>query len=142
MLFRSVIHHEIENDFDAAFMRFEDQLFNLSHRPENRIDFEEVGNIIAIIDFRRFEDRIQPNHIDAQILNIIQTVDNTANIPDTIPVGVLKTHRIHLIHNQSMPPLTHITHTKNLTFVMASFAGSFSLTREASHHYSLEQYLP
>jgi len=81
-----MVHHKIEDNFDATFMRLEDQLFNLSHRPENRIDFEKIGNIIAIIDFRRFEDWIQPNHIDAQILNIIQPIDDAADVPDTIPV--------------------------------------------------------
>ena len=74
-----------------------------------------VPDIIAHIGVGRVVNRAEPHRTDAQPLQIIQPPDNSSQIADTVPVGVLKAAGIDLIENAFFPPLIHLIYPPSTT---------------------------
>lgn len=53
MLVRGVVRYDVDDDLDAKFARPRDQLVELFHRAETRIDRTVIGHIIPAVRQRR-----------------------------------------------------------------------------------------
>ena len=105
MLIGCVIEHHIKNYFHAAIMCFSQQFPKVFHCPESWIDGLIVGNIITIINLRRSINRIKPYYCCAKVMNVVQVLNDTSQIANTIMVCVLKTFGINLIDDCFFPPI-------------------------------------
>ena len=115
MLVRRVVQHHVQNDPDPALAGFCDQLFHIRECTEHRIDVVIIRYVIPIIVLRRAVYRAKPYRIDPKRFQVIQTLDDTADVTDPIVVAVLKALWIHLIDNGLFPPVSPIkTHIKHL----------------------------
>lgn len=88
MLVGGVIDHEVHDHLDAALVRFGEQLVHVIHRAEDRVDGLIVGNVIAIVVLRRLIDRAQPDHIHAEIGNVIESARDALEIADAVAVRI------------------------------------------------------
>src|SRR5262245_39664420 len=96
-----------------------------------------VGDVIAEICHWRREDRRQPNRVNAELLQIRQTLCDPAQITNAVAVSVLKRSRIDLIDDAGLPPRSalHETYQVGSAMMMGSDAdaciGAVSSTKSA-----------
>ena len=100
----AVVGHDVEHDLDVALCRFRDQRVGGGQVAENRLHPAIVGDIVANISVRRDRDRVQPDGIDAQPLQVVEAIDDALQVTDAIDVGVLERSRIGLIDDAFPPP--------------------------------------
>ena len=112
MLIRAVVDDEIHQDVHIALFRFRDQPVHVLHRTEARVNVVVIRDIIALIGERRAVDRLEPEDIDAEILQIIELIDDARKIADAVPVRITEALRIDLIRRFRVPPL--FLHSKYL----------------------------
>ena len=55
-----VVDDQVHDDLQAALVRFGEQLVHIGHRAEQRVDVLVVGDVVAVVVLRGFEDRGQP----------------------------------------------------------------------------------
>ena len=104
MLVGAVVDHQIHQQIHAALFCLGDQFVHIFHGAEPWIDGVIIGNVVALICQGRFIDRGKPEHIHAQFFQIIQFLNNSLKISDSVPVGIIKTFRVNLVENFVMPP--------------------------------------
>lgn len=89
----------------TSFMNLINEILKIMNRSINRVDVNKRDDIISAVFSSRRIDRIEPNRLDAQTLNIVELVDNASQIADTIIVWVTKRLDIDLIDGIGLPPL-------------------------------------
>lgn len=63
MLIRGMVRYDVDDDLDAAFMRLRDQLVELPHGAETRIDRTVIDHIVPAVRQRRRIERRQPDRV-------------------------------------------------------------------------------
>ena len=106
MLLGTVVQHQVHNDTDASLLAFRNQFLHIFHGTEHGINGAVIRNIISVVYLRRRTDRTQPDSIDSQFLQVIQTIDDAADITNAITVGILEALRIQFVENCLFPPTT------------------------------------
>src|SRR5262249_41576868 len=104
MLVRGMVRHEIEDDANTALVKRARQSVEIAKRPEERIDIDIVGDVIAEVSHRRRVDRRQPDRVDPEPAQIIDALEDPTEVADTIAVAVLEGAGIDLIDDGRLPP--------------------------------------
>ena len=99
-----MVQHQIEDDPDAPLMRLRDEQIDIFKGPVLFLDGKIIRDIVSEISIGRAEDWTQPDGIDAQILQIAQTTDETEQITHSITITILKASHIDMIYYSSLPP--------------------------------------
>ena len=86
----SVIDDELYDHFESAFVRGRKKGLEIREGSEVRIDIVVIRDVIAIIVHGRGIKRQQPDGGHAQLLEIVELLDQTAKIADPIAVAVVK----------------------------------------------------
>ncbi len=97
MLVGAVIDHQVHHQLHTAFVHFGEQRVELGQRAEQRIDVAVVTDVVAVVGLRRTVDRRQPEHVNAERTQIVQTPDDAAQVTDAVTVRVGKATRIDLV---------------------------------------------
>ena len=74
-----------------------DQRLEVFHRAEARVDRAIVGDVVAIVALRRREERREPQEVDAEISEVVESVPDAVEIAPTTAVRILKRLRVNLI---------------------------------------------
>ncbi len=98
-------HDHIDNHRQAALVRLGNQPVGIVIIAEDRVDLAIIGYVIAEIGHRRGEERGNPDALDAEALHIIQPLDNTGQVTDTVAIAVLKRARVNLVEHGTTPPV-------------------------------------
>jgi len=104
MLVGGMVDDQIHDDLQPALMGFGEQLVHIFQCAEQRIDVLIVGDVVAVVVLRGFEDRGQPQHIHAEVGEIIEPAGDALQVADAIAVGVLEGARIDLVDHRVRPP--------------------------------------
>ena len=104
MLIGAVVQDQVENDGNAPFFRFCDELFHILHGAEHGIDGPVVGDVIAVVHLGGGTDGRHPDAVDAQIFQIIQPGNDAPQVTDAVAVGVLEALGVDLVENSGFPP--------------------------------------
>ena len=99
-----MVHHHVHDHADVMGLGRCQQMVEIRHRAEHGIDRFIIGNVIAEILLRGGVNRRQPNGIDLQTLQIVETLNDSVDVTDSIAVCVLETARIDFIHQGMFPP--------------------------------------
>ena len=86
VLVGAVVHHQVHHDLQVPVLRGGQQAVHVLHRPEARVDVEIVRDVVALIRQGRAVDRREPDHVRAQGLHLVQTVDHAGQVPDPVAV--------------------------------------------------------
>jgi hypothetical protein len=84
----SVIEDHIKHETNASLVRLADQGFRILHGSEHGIDGIIIRHIIAVVIHRRFEKRRDPDIVDSQGLQIVQTGTDSVQIADSVAVRI------------------------------------------------------
>ena len=104
MFIRSMVYHQIHHDADSPFMGRCQHFVEIFHRAEFGHDRLIIADVITVIVIGRLIDRGQPDHVDAQIFQIIQPACDSLQVADTVPVAVHKAAGVDLINDRFFPP--------------------------------------
>src|SRR5918999_1301529 len=111
MLRAGVIGDEIEQDPYPAPARVGDQSIEVLHRAQIGMDALVIGDVVTPIGVRRWHRRVQPEAVDAQPLEVVELLGDTAEIAHPVTVGVLEGPRVDLIED-ALPPPARVIHAR------------------------------
>ena len=107
MLIGSVVDNQVQNDLDAMFVSFFDQLIHVLVASETCIDLSVITDIVTVVVLWGIKNRAEPDHIDSKVLKVGEFFNNALEIAEAVSVGVLKASWINLIYNGILPPIFH-----------------------------------
>jgi len=90
MLVGTVVQHQVQDDVNAAAVGFVQEQVKILHTAKLRVYVEIVRNIIAKIHIGGRVDWRKPDAVNAEVFKIVQALDDTLQIADSIRVGILK----------------------------------------------------
>jgi len=99
-----MVDHKIHQHANPSRLRLRHHVIEIRHRPILRSDRRVIRNVVPVIHARRRIHRRNPDRIHAQVLEIIQPRSDPIDIPDPIPIRVLKASWVDLINHRMMPP--------------------------------------
>ncbi len=86
VLIRGVVHDQLGDDPQSVPMGGGDELLEVLEDAVGRVDGEVVADVVAVVALGRREGGQQPDGGDAEILNVVELLDQAAEVAD--PVGV------------------------------------------------------
>ncbi len=105
MLVRGVVDHQVHDQLDAAPVHFFQHFLPIGQAAEFGHDVLVVADIVAVVVVGRSVNRRQPDHVDAQLFEVIQFVDDAAQVADAVAVAVEEAARVDLVNDAFFPPL-------------------------------------
>ncbi len=104
VLIAAVVYYQIHDQTDTPVVHTLQHFIKILHGAEFRHDCPVIANIIAHICIGGFINRIKPNSINAQALQVIQFRDDAPQVSYPISVAVFKTAGIYLVNHNFFPP--------------------------------------
>ncbi len=104
MLVGGVVRDEIEQDADSAPPCLGDELVQIRESSEVRVDAGVVRDVVSPVDVRRGVDRVQPDPVDAEPLEVLELSGDPAEIPDPVAVRVGERPGVDLVEDALSPP--------------------------------------
>ena len=101
---RGVVRHEVEKDADSARFGLRDQPVEVVERSEVGVDPGVVGHVVAPVDVGRRMDRVEPDRVDAEPLEVLEPAGHSGEVADPVVVRVRKGARIDLVQHGVSPP--------------------------------------
>src|SRR6266581_7085033 len=111
MLIRRMVRDIIQEDFELTPMGLDHELVAIFQSTEEGIDIRVVRDIIAKVSHGGWKDRRQPERIDSQPLEVIESTGNASQITHTITITVHERARIDLIDHAALPPQRCTVHS-------------------------------
>jgi hypothetical protein len=99
-----MVRDEIEYDPDSAFCGLAHELLRVGERAERGIDAAVVGDVVAPVLVGRGRDGIEPDAVDTEPLQVIETRRDAAQVADAVAVRVHVRPRIDLVQHPVAPP--------------------------------------
>ena len=94
-----VVGDQVHRHFDAALVRPGDHPVQRVEPTEQRVDIAGVGDVIAVVGHRRHGDRVQPDRVDPELLEVVEPGRDTVEVADAVAVAVGKRAWIHLVEH-------------------------------------------
>src|SRR5215468_9664896 len=104
MLIRRMIRDIVQKDFELTPMGLGHELIKVCQSTKEGIDIRIVRDIVAKVSHGGWKDRRQPERIDPQPLEIIESTGNASQITNAITITVHKRARIDMIDHAALPP--------------------------------------
>jgi hypothetical protein len=102
---RGVVQREVDDDPHVALVRLGDQLLELVEGAELGQDRLVVGDVISTVAQRRGEERREPERVDAQPLQVVESRDEAAEVAGAVTIAVDERADHHLVEDGSAVPL-------------------------------------
>ena len=90
VLIRRMVQYQVRNDSYVTVMRLVDEPIEVSQGAELRIDVAVVADVVAEIDPRRRVETCQPDGVDTEIDQLVQSLCDAVEVPGAITVAVWK----------------------------------------------------
>ena len=107
MLIGTVVDDQIHDDLNAKFVCLGKHFIEIFECTKLRHDIPVITDIVTVVVLWGVKNRAEPDHIDSKILKVRELFNNTLEIAEAVPVGVLKASWINLIYNVILPPIFH-----------------------------------
>lgn len=88
---------------------------------EQRVHIARVGHVVAVVDHRGDGDRVEPDPVHAQLIEMVQVRDEPVEIAHPVPVAVGERAGIDLVEHRAAPPVVG-SHRQNGELTIASAA--------------------
>ena len=101
---------EVDDDANAAAVRFGEKPVELGQISERRVDVAVVRHVVPEVGHRRAIERREPDRVDAQrcrrsVVQMVEARGDPSEIADPIAVRVLERPGIDLVEDALSPPL-------------------------------------
>ena len=90
MFIRGVVDDQVHNQLHTQSMNIGDELIEVVHGSENRINILVITDVVTVISLWRSIDRRKPQDINSQLFQIAQSRADSLEVPKTITIGVLE----------------------------------------------------
>jgi hypothetical protein len=108
VLDRRVRWHQVHQHGQSAGVRLEDERIHIRQGPEDRVDPGVVRHVISEVGKRRRVDRRHPQRVDPEPDQVIEPVDDPAEIAYPVTVRILERARVDLV-DDSVRAHSHIS---------------------------------
>ncbi len=104
VLVRGVIDDEFGDDLQAAAVCFAHEMAKVIARSVRGEHVGVVRHVVPVIEHRRWIERLQPDGVDAQFLDVVEFLRQAAKIPDPVLVGIEEGLDVQLIDDRVLVP--------------------------------------
>ncbi len=104
MLVGGVVDDQLGDDAQAAPMGLVQQSLEIVDGAVNGIDAGVVGDVVAVVAQRRGIKGQQPNGRDAEVLQVIELLDDAEEIADAVAVAVAKGADVQFVDDGVLVP--------------------------------------
>jgi len=104
VLVGGVAGDEVEHHADAELLRLGEERVEVVVGAVAWGDAVEVGHVVAGIAEWRHETRVQPDRVDAEVMEVGQLLDDPAEVADAVAVGVAEGLRVDLVEDGVFEP--------------------------------------
>ncbi len=104
MLVRGVVDDQIDDHPHAAVLGRADDLDEVAVGTQPGIHAVEVGDVIAVVPFRRRVERHQPQARDAEAGQVVQALGQTLQVPAAVAVPIHEGLDVQAIDDGGLPP--------------------------------------
>src|SRR5207253_10986919 len=101
---RGVVHHEVGDHAHAALVRLLDELAEVLDRAVVRVEREEVRDVVAAVAEGRLVHRQQPETVDAKPLEVVELVDQAAEVARAVVIAVEEPADVDLVEHGPLEP--------------------------------------
>src|SRR5271154_6756633 len=98
MLIRGVIDYKLDEHLHAALVSGVEELLKVLERAVARVNICVIGDVVAVVSQWRRIKWEQPDTGDAEILKIVELVDQAAEIADAVIVAIGKGFHMDLVN--------------------------------------------
>ena len=105
MLVGDVVRDDVDDRADPERTRLGDQLLGLLEGAEDGIDRPVVGDVVAGVGERGRVPGVEPEGVDAEILEIRESRANAGQVADSVAVRVAEAPDVDLVDDRVAPPL-------------------------------------
>ena len=99
-----VVDHEVHDESHVAVVHLGEQSVEVRHRAvlfENR---PVVPDVVAVVLVGRVVQRVHPDDVHAQVVEVVQSFDDALDVPDAVAVRVVEALRVYLVDERLLPP--------------------------------------
>ena len=104
VLVGGVRQHQFGDDPDAASMRFAQEHAEVAERAVGGVHLPVVRNVIPVVAQRGGVERQQPQRGDPELLQVVELVDQAAEVPDAVAVAVMEGTDVDLVDDRVLVP--------------------------------------
>src|SRR5579864_6126016 len=99
-----MVQHHLDNDSNVALVGgFEEEL-EIVQRSVFRMHRAVIRNVVSIVTKRGREERHQPDGVDAQLLQIVELLRQSAEISVAVAATVKKSANVDLVDDRVLIP--------------------------------------
>jgi len=113
VLIGGVIQHQVKDDADAAAVCLRQQAVKILQGAHTGIHRIVIGYIVPIIPVRSGVEGGQPKGIHPQVLQVIEMMENTLQIAQSISVGISEGAGVEVVNHAVPPPGPVCCHGKS-----------------------------
>ena len=106
MLIRGVVNHQFSDHFQAPAVRTAEKHLEILQCSVAGMDPRVVGDVVAVVAHRRRIEGQQPKRGDAEVLQVVKFLRQTAKIPHAVAAGIAKRAHVQLIDDRILVPLS------------------------------------
>jgi hypothetical protein len=106
-----VVQDEVGDDAQTALVRLVQEVLDVVHRPVRRVHAVIIGDVVAVVAERGGIEREEPDAVDAEVLHVIQSADQAAEITHAVVVGILERLDVQLVEDGVLVPERSDSHS-------------------------------
>ena len=99
MLVGGVVQHQFNDDANVALMSCIKEGFEIVECPVAGMDGIVVGDVVAVVAQRRWEERHEPERVNAELLQVVEPLRQANEVADAVSIAVLKRSNVHLVYD-------------------------------------------
>ncbi len=99
-----MVDDEIKKDFHASSMCLVNESLNIVHRSVRAIYILIIGDVISHIHLRALIMRTDMDHVDSDIVQVVELRNDAGDVTNPVAVGVLKGSGVDFVDYGFFPP--------------------------------------
>ena len=104
MLVAGVVQDQVGHDPQATGVGFLDQFDGVGQHPVGGQDREEVGDVVAAVPQGRLVERQQPEAVDTQPLQVVETAGESSQVTLTVAIGIVEPAHENFVEDRLLVP--------------------------------------
>jgi hypothetical protein len=101
---RGVVDDQLGDHLEVAAVGLGQQALEVGQRAVVGVDRGVVGDVVAAVAHRRWIERQQPQRGDAEILQVVEPVDQPGQVADAVAVAVAEAAQVQLVDHRLLEP--------------------------------------
>ena len=104
VLVGDVVRDDVDDRADAELERLGDERLRLGERAERRVDGAVVGDVVAAVGQRRRVPGVEPDGVDAEVLEVAAGGADAGEVAGAVAVRVGEAAQVDLVDDGAAPP--------------------------------------